>query len=41
MVYVVSENTPMQELLNFNEEVALKAVLDFFNAIGIKARLGF
>lgn len=42
MVYVVSENTPiLQELLNFNEEVTLEAVLDFFNAIGIKARLGF
>ena len=42
MVNVVSENTPtLQELLNFNDEVTLKAVLDFFNAIGIKARLGF
>ncbi len=42
MVYVVSEDTPtLQELLNFNEEVTLDAVLDFFNATGIKARLGF
>jgi hypothetical protein len=42
MVNVVSENTPtLQELLNFNDEVTLKAALDFFNAIGIKARLGF
>jgi hypothetical protein len=42
MVYVVSENTPtLQDLLNFNEGVTLEAVLDFFNAIGIKARFVF